>query len=33
MAGSKNQCRTFSNTELLMANWHTGEYIVEYEQG
>ena len=19
------------NTELLMANWHTGEYIVEYE--
>ncbi len=21
------------NTELLMANWHTGQYIVEYEQG
>lgn len=20
------------NTELLMANWHTGEYIVEYER-
>ena len=21
------------NTELLMANWHTGQYIVEFEQG
>lgn len=21
------------NTELLLANWHTGEYIVEFEQG
>ena len=20
------------NTSLLMANWHTGEYIVEFEQ-
>jgi len=21
------------NSELLMANWHTGQYIVEFEQG
>ena len=24
---------TSVNTSLLMANWHTGEYIVEFEQG
>ncbi len=30
---AKNNAALSVNTELLMANWHTGEYIVEYEQG
>ena len=30
---AKNNAALSINTELLMANWHTGEYIVEYEQG
>ena len=30
---SKNNAALSVNTELLMANWHTGQYIVEFEQG
>ena len=30
---AKNNAALSVNTELLMANWHTGEYIDEYEQG
>ena len=30
---AKNNAALSVNTELLMANWPTGEYIVEYEQG
>ena len=31
--GSKAKAATAVNTELLDANWQTGKYIVEYEQG
>lgn len=30
---AKNNAALSVNTELLMANWHTGRYIVEFEQG
>ena len=30
---SKKKAILAVNSELLMANWHTGQYIVEYEQG
>lgn len=29
---SKNRAVLSVNSELLMANWHTGQYIVEFEQ-
>ena len=30
---AKSKAITAVNTELLDANWQTGKYIVEYEQG
>ena len=30
---SKKKAVLAVNSELLMANWHTGQYIVEFEQG
>lgn len=30
---AKNKAVLAINSELLMANWHTGQYIVEFEQG
>ena len=30
---AKSKAIAAVNTELLDANWHTGKYIVEYEQG
>ena len=30
---AKNKAALAVNSELLMANWHTGQYIVEFEQG
>ena len=33
LENAKEKAITAVNTELLDANWHTGKYIVEFEQG